>query len=111
MLMTQAADLEDSVDKHPVTPGAVLPARALLSDMLALSNKPGEAIAAYEAALIISPNRFRSLYGAWQAAERTGKSQQAKAYYTKLQELIAVADASRPEIRKIRLALADVEMF
>ncbi len=110
-LMSQAADMEDSVDKHPVTPGAVLPARELLGDMLALSNKPGEAFVAYEAALVVSPNRFRSLYGAWQTAEQLGKPRQAKAYYTKLQGLIAVADAARPEVRKIRLALADIETF
>lgn len=63
-----AADLEDSVDKHPVTPGAVLPARELPGDMLAESNRPGEAIEAYAAALLVSPNRFRSLNDAWQAA-------------------------------------------
>src|SRR5204863_6968852 len=33
-LMHAAADLEASTDKHPVTPGAVLPARELLAEML-----------------------------------------------------------------------------
>ena len=65
--MREAADLEDSVDKDPVTPGAVLPARELLGDMLALLGKPAEAIEAYEASLKISPNRFNSLYGAGRA--------------------------------------------
>ena len=37
--MAKSADLEDSVDKHPVTPGAVLPARELLADMLLLEKK------------------------------------------------------------------------
>lgn len=97
-LMTQAAELEDSVAKHPVTLGAVLPARELLGDMLALLNRPSEAIAAYEAALVISPNRFRSLFGAWQVAEWFGNQSQAKRYSSKLQTLIATAHNDRPEM-------------
>ena len=62
-LMTAAADLEDSVDKHPVTPGAVLPARELLGDMLIELGQFEESIAAYERALEISANRLRSLTG------------------------------------------------
>jgi tetratricopeptide (TPR) repeat protein len=63
-LMKKAADLEDSVDKHPVTPGAVLPARELLGEMLLLMKNPVEALYAFEMSLKISPNRFNSLYGA-----------------------------------------------
>lgn len=63
-LMRQAADLEDSVDKHPVTPGAILPARELLGDMLVLLDKPVEAKAAYEKSLQISPNRYNSRFDA-----------------------------------------------
>jgi tetratricopeptide (TPR) repeat protein len=88
-LMREAADLEDSVDKHPVTPGAVLPARELLGDMLLLMERPEEALAAYEAALRISPNRFNSLYGAGRAAELAGNGAQASTYYAQLVELSA----------------------
>lgn len=62
-LMRQAAEIEDSVGKAPVTPGHVLPARELLGDMLRDSGQPEEAIAAYDAALQISPNRRRSVEG------------------------------------------------
>lgn len=62
-LMTTAADLEDSVDKHPVTPGAVIPARELLGDMLIELGKYEESISAYERALEVSTNRLRSLNG------------------------------------------------
>jgi hypothetical protein len=41
-LMRAAADLEASTDKHPVTPGAVLPARELLGDLLAELGRPAE---------------------------------------------------------------------
>ncbi len=61
--MTAAADLEDSVDKHPVTPGAVIPARERLGDMLIELGQYEESIAAYERALEISANRLRSLTG------------------------------------------------
>jgi len=33
-LLRRAADQEDSVDKHPVTPGALLPVREMLADVL-----------------------------------------------------------------------------
>ncbi|MEE9543570.1 MAG: hypothetical protein V3V95_07290, partial [Thermodesulfobacteriota bacterium] len=67
--MRKAANLEDSVDKHPVTPGAVLPAQELLGDMLIILERPAEALKAYETTLRTSPNRLNSLYGAGSAAE------------------------------------------
>ncbi len=97
-VMHEAADLEDSVDKHPVTPGAVLPARELLGDMLMLSGKPNQAIDAYEATLRISPNRFNSLYGAGKAAESAGELDKAKSYYASLVQVTMGVDSDRPGI-------------
>jgi len=97
-LMRKAADIEDSVDKHPVTPGAVLPARELLGDMLILAGKYEEAIDAFEASLIISPNRYNSLYGAGYAAESADDIPKAKFYYAKLMELASDADSDRPSL-------------
>ena len=79
-LMTVAAELEDSVDKSPVTPGAVLPARELLGDMLLDMAKPESALQAYEAALETSRNRTRSLKGASKAAELMGNKSVADEY-------------------------------
>ena len=84
-LMLQAADMEDSVDKHPVTPGAVLPARELLGDMLSLMDRENEALAAYESALKISPNRARSLRGAQQAAAKIGQTERSKGFKDQLE--------------------------
>ncbi len=84
----QAADLEDSVDKSPVTPGAVLPARELLGDMLSLMDRHELALAAYESALYISPNRARSLRGAQQAATRIGQTERAKEFQDQLEILL-----------------------
>ncbi len=64
-----AADLDAKAGKHPVTPGAILPARELLADMLLEMGRPGEALAEYQASLREAPGRFNSLYGAGRAAE------------------------------------------
>jgi tetratricopeptide (TPR) repeat protein len=56
-LMSEAADLEDSMEKHPITPGEVLPVRELHGDMLLQEGRTDEAIAAYEASLGRTPNR------------------------------------------------------
>ncbi|PVY37947.1 tetratricopeptide repeat protein [Pontibacter virosus] len=94
-LMREAADKEDALDKHPVTPGAVVPARELLGDMLLLSKKPAEAMLAYEASLQVSPKRYNSLYGAALAAERAKDKQKAKSYYLELLETSPEADGER----------------
>ena len=77
-LMKDAADLEDSVDKHPVTPGAVLPARELLGDMLFELGQYDESIVAYERALTVSANRLRSLTGIETATQRSDDQKAAK---------------------------------
>ena len=48
--MQLAAAMEDSTEKHPVTPGEVLPARELL-DMYLDANETENALQAYEAVL------------------------------------------------------------
>ena len=58
-----AADLEDVTPKHPVTPGAVLPARELYGDLLIEAKHPDEARRAYAASLALQPGRARSLAG------------------------------------------------
>jgi hypothetical protein len=58
-----AADLEDGTEKHPVTPGPVLPARELYADLLLAAGKAGDARAEYQAVLRRQPGRARSLAG------------------------------------------------
>jgi tetratricopeptide (TPR) repeat protein len=101
-IMYRATDLEGSVDKHPVTPGAVLPAWELLGDMLVLMGKPNEALEAYEASLRVSPNRFNSLYGAGHAAELSGDINKAKSYYSKLVQITIGVESDRPRLLKAK---------
>jgi tetratricopeptide (TPR) repeat protein len=58
-----AADAEDVLAKHPVTPAEVVPARELLADMYAQLGRHDEAAAAYREVLRLEPNRRRALAG------------------------------------------------
>jgi tetratricopeptide (TPR) repeat protein len=85
--MRASADLESSTEKHPVTPGPVIPARELLSEMLLDLGKPEESLAEAEHALRDAPNRYNGLWLAAQAAERAGKTEIAKGYRAKIAQL------------------------
>jgi hypothetical protein len=104
--MRAAAGLEDSKDKHPVTPGAVLPARELLADMLLETGASKEALAEYQAVLKVAPRRFNSTYGAARAAEICGDAGVARGYYQDLAALAAEAETVRPELKAARSYLA-----
>ncbi len=101
-LLRRAADAEDILGKHPVSPGALVPAREQLGDLLLKLDRPKEAQREFEAALKIYPGRFRGLYGAAQAAEQIGEKEKAHHYYTKLTEQTAKADGSRSELAQLR---------
>lgn len=97
-IMKLAADMEDSTEKHPVTPGEVLPARELLGDMLLLAKQNAEALNAYESVLQKSPNRFNSLYGAGVAAKKLGDKQKTVFYFKQLLTIVDTANSDRPEV-------------
>lgn len=80
ILAKAAADREDAVDKHPVTPGEVVPARELLAEMLFLSGDAPGALANYREVLRGSPNRLNALLGAARVAEAAGTSEAAQAF-------------------------------
>ena len=69
--MTEAADMEDATEKHPVTPGEVIPARELLGDMYMEHGEFARALEMYEADLERHTGRFNGLYGAAIAAKKS----------------------------------------
>lgn len=104
-LMRAASEAEEASDKHPVTPGNVVPTRELLGEMLMVLNKPVQAFAEFERSLKRDPKRFRGIYGAARAAEVAGNRKAARDYYAKLQTLTADRDTERPEIAQAKAFL------
>jgi tetratricopeptide (TPR) repeat protein len=105
-LMRSAADLEDTTEKHPVTPGAIVPARELLGELLLELREPQQALKEFEASLLVSPNRFNGLYGAAKAAELSGDREKARTFYAKLTALGERSDGQRPELQAAKVFLA-----
>lgn len=99
--LTGAADTEDASAKHPVTPGAALPAREMLGDLLLELGKPAEARAAYERCLGDSPGRLNSLYGLARCAEAMGDRVAAEKTYRMIADNCAKG-AERAEVAKAR---------
>jgi tetratricopeptide (TPR) repeat protein len=89
-LMREAAELEVSTPKPPVTPAPTLPANELLGDLLMEQKHPAEALAAYQRSMELYPRRFNSLLGAARAAHALGDEAQARRFYG---ELLEVADS------------------
>jgi len=99
-LARSAAELEESMDKSAVTPGAVIPGREILAELLLMQHQPKQSLAEYQSVLKIAPNRFNALYGAARAAEAAGDAGAAANYFQKLIQ-IAVGD-ERPELKTAR---------
>jgi tetratricopeptide (TPR) repeat protein len=104
-LMRAAADMEDKNEKHPVTPGRILPAREMLGDMLMELKRPADALKEYEQSQKREPERFRGLYGAALAAEMAGDAKAARRYYARLVQ-IAGKGEPRAELTLARTYLS-----
>jgi tetratricopeptide (TPR) repeat protein len=101
-MLRRAADAEDILGKHPVSPGAFVPIREQLGTLLLEVGQPKEAQREFQAALKIYPGRFRGLYGAAQAAEQAGDNRNASRYYAKLAAQTSKAGGSRDELNHVR---------
>jgi tetratricopeptide (TPR) repeat protein len=100
--LRQAADEEDAAGSEQTA----IPAREQLAEMLLELKRPQEALAEYEKALKFNPGRFNGLYGAAQAAEAAGKSEQAATYYAQLVKACEGSNSERPELNKARSLVA-----
>jgi tetratricopeptide (TPR) repeat protein len=72
-----AADEEDALEKLPVTPGPVVPAREQLGELFLNLKRPQDALREFRLALTSAPRRRGALLGASAAAERLGDTQAA----------------------------------
>ena len=100
-LMRAAADEEDLSEKSSVSPGRLIPARELLGDMLLEDGNAADALTEYEASLKRDPRRFRSYFGAGQAAVASANAGKARRYYALLVDMAGGGDP-RPELATAR---------
>ncbi|HEV8383601.1 MAG TPA: hypothetical protein VGQ11_01925 [Candidatus Acidoferrales bacterium] len=105
-MMRAAADAEDVTDKHPVTPGSILPARELLGEVLLELKRPADALPEFETVLKAAPARFNAIYGAGRAAQLAGNDAKARDYFAKLVQLGRDADSERAELTAAKNFLA-----
>lgn len=97
VLLRRAAKLEGEVEKHPVSPGALLPPYEALGELLLELDRPDEALAAFQASQEIWPGRYWTLLGAARAAAAAGDEASSRRYYAQLLETTA-PDSERPGV-------------
>ncbi len=85
--MRAAGELEASAEKHPVTPGALLPPYEALGDLLLALDRPEDALAAFEQSDRTWPNRYNTLRGAARAAKAADDKQSADEWSKRLREI------------------------
>ena len=90
--MRALAELVDRTEKNAITPGPLAPAREMLGELLLESKHPALALKEFEATLTKEPNRFRSLYGAAEAAKQAGDLQTAQTHFRTLLKVTEHAD-------------------
>lgn len=62
-LLRKAADQEDAIEKLPITPGPIIPAREQLGDLLLQQNEPELALKEFQIALSNAPKRRGAMIG------------------------------------------------
>jgi len=72
--MTAAADEEDAIEKLPLTPGPIVPAREQLGELLLALDRPAEAARAFGVALGLAPGRLGAIKGKAEAERRAGRT-------------------------------------
>ena len=105
--MREAADLQDKVGQAEVD----IPAREMLADMLLELHQPQQALAEYEVALKLSPNRFNGLYHAGLAAEQAGDKTKTQQFYAALlKSTDNGAESARPELAHVKSFVSSTQV-
>jgi hypothetical protein len=79
-----AADEEDAVEKLPLTPGPIVPAREQLGELLLELKRADQAQQEFRTALASAPRRRGALVGAITAADQLGDTQTATQFRAEL---------------------------
>jgi tetratricopeptide (TPR) repeat protein len=98
-LTRSAAELERTIEKHPVTPGALVPPYEALGNLLMELNRPSEALEAYLKSDEIWPERYNTLLGAARAANDAGEEETAIQLFGRL--LTIAGDSDRPALEEV----------
>jgi tetratricopeptide (TPR) repeat protein len=105
--MREASELQDQAGQGEVD----IPAREMLADMLLELGDPRAALAEYQRALGLSPNRFNGLYNAGLAAEQAGDKARAAGYYaTLLKSTDNGSHSARPELDHAKAFIASASV-
>ncbi len=103
--MREAATVEASVEKHPVTPGTLYPPYEALGDLFSVLDRPSEALEAYAASLSIWPKRYRSVLGAARAARALDDAERASTYYNELLTVVGDTETYRSGVAEAKAFL------
>jgi tetratricopeptide (TPR) repeat protein len=106
-LMLEAEALERGAPKHPVTPGAILPASELLGDLYLALGDPARALEAYRRSEQLAPGRLNGLLGLARASAALGDRGAAGGFYRRLIDGAAPV-ARRPAVAEARRFLGAV---
>jgi len=87
-----------------VTPGAILPAREQLGELLLELKQPSPALEEFKTSLVQAPNRFNGLY-AQRVLLARGRSEDGKELLRKTRGAFALRDTTRPEIEEAKAFL------
>jgi tetratricopeptide (TPR) repeat protein len=101
-LMTQATELEDAMPFEFGPPVVVKPSHEMLGEMLLETDRPAEALAAFDESLARAPRRSLSLLGKARAAGRLDMPMLAMETWDTLGKIWQKADADLPEFQDLR---------
>jgi tetratricopeptide (TPR) repeat protein len=100
--LDEAVAMEDSIDDLSQPPYPAIPANELCGNLLLELNRPKEASAHFQSALLRTPNRPKLIFGLARAAEALGDNETAGKRYTEFLTIWKTADSDRPELVKAR---------
>ncbi|MEP4891668.1 MAG: hypothetical protein ABJV04_16715 [Aliiglaciecola sp.] len=99
--MSEAASLELSTQKHPITPGAIIPASELLGDMLMQEGLYIQAIDSYEASLNRNPKRLNTMLGLFYAHKALSNTDAINTYYEDIKHQVNDSAYTRKALIKL----------